>query len=241
MKWFYWASWRVRCEMGLPFWSCSRPFLDTLVRDMFVHFYGDKVTFLTKRQIVSPVLSTDLSTLGITQNNMKTTTTDNLPITGDYSKIIDPERKADEFRVVGVRVKKRANKNKNNNKNIDGDDNNTLILRQTENNNKDDEQMDAEKAQDSALLTTTHVVKTDDLLKSDIHKPIKQIDANPELNTAIPQRAVDHDDEYILGDLLVDCTGGTSVLHKWCERLWNINVPTSQLKASSMYVSLFIP
>ncbi len=40
MKWFYWASFRVRCAMDYPFWCSTRPFLDKVVRDVFYLQYG---------------------------------------------------------------------------------------------------------------------------------------------------------------------------------------------------------
>lgn len=280
MKWWYWASWRVRCTMELPFWCCSRPFLDTLVRDMFVHYYGSKVVFLTKRQILSPILSTDLEKMGITKHNLKEcmmnlkqnnnnddnteqSTAQNdkkIAITGDYSNIIDAERKPDEFRVVGVHIKKRGINNKKsisqsvqntdeNNTSTQSDDNNQRVIAALEDNDmtsannngnedKETDLLDNEKQQESSLLTTTTTVNTADLLKNVKNaKGIKEIEANKALNTTLPQRAEDHDEEVVLADLIVDCTGATSVFYKWCERLWKIHVPTSQLKASSMYVS----
>jgi hypothetical protein len=205
MKWFYWGSWRVRCDKDLPFWCCSRPFLDTLVRDMFLHFYGDKVIFLTKRQIQSPVLSTDLAALGINKHGLQKAI-DGVVVTGDYTHI-GTDIAQDEFRVVGIKIKKRGLKAPASNAAAP----NASQDATTDNTADAQSQLDdvaKEKAAESALLTTTLKVQTN-LTHS---KGVKQIDPNPALNTAIKPRAIDHDEEYLLADLIVDATGGTSFL-----------------------------
>lgn len=303
MRWWYWASWRVRCTMNIPFWCCSRPFLDTLVRDMFLHFYSAQVVFLTKRPILSPILSTDLEKMGITKNTLKECVVNfknkdendannnnnndqqvkKVAITGHYTNIIDQTRTSDEFRVVGVHIKKRGSNNKNKNKthvaqetqndqerpeeNVQTtecaqsfDDNNKHVLPPVEggdattNNNDsnyDTDVFDEEKQQEMSAVIATSTLHTTDFLNSLYNnnnkntpnttaKPSKQSTAptkNIEMNIGIPQREGDHDEEVVLADLIVDCTGATSVFYKWCERLWKINVPTSQLKPKSMYVS----
>jgi flavin-dependent dehydrogenase len=231
MKWFYWGSWRVRCDKDLPFWCCSRPFLDTLIRDMFVHFYGDKVTFLTKRQIQAPILSTDLINMGLNSESFQqkiVKANDGIVITGDYTNIDKPIPE-NEFRVVGIKVKKRGQKC------VQNEDQNCELVDQNcdlvDPNCELDDVADNKEA--AALLTTTLKVHTN-LTNT---KGVKVIEPNTSLNTTIKIRKDDHNEEYILGDLIIDATGGTSIFSKWCERLWKLDIPTSKLKANSMYVS----
>jgi len=45
MKWFYWGSFRVRSVMNYPFWCSTRPFLDKVIRDVFMG--GAKYAYVT--------------------------------------------------------------------------------------------------------------------------------------------------------------------------------------------------
>jgi len=242
MRWFYWGSLRVRCEMNYPFWCASRPFVDRVVRDLFFQQFGDRVTLKQGRTIEAPVLSTDLPALYADK-------TSRVPITGQYAN--SDKIDGDEFRVVGVRIKRRAEKTGNSVSNV------SSVSPNGNNNCSLDSALDAEN-------TTIAKTKTDAKPESVANEHgydgvVNDVDAAT-VTTALDARtaaaeaaeiahsnaiiapllAKDADaapEEFVLGDLVVDCSGTNPVSETWANRRWGLEIPSTVLKANAMYVS----
>lgn len=204
MKWFYWGSFRIRCEMKYPFWCSSRPFLDKVVRDVFYEQFGERVNVQTRRRILSPILSTDLPDILKRQASGSS-----IHITGSYVNAASIDAASDEFRVVGVQVKRRPQSGS---------------ARST-------------TACDEEEVARTDVVTVDttlDKLRDARKEPHPLNSASYVSDTEFWEEC---DEEYVIGDLVVDCTGASAVSEKWAKSRWNIDLPVTELKPGSMYVS----
>jgi hypothetical protein len=194
MKWFYWASFRVRCKMDYPFWCSSRPFLDKVVREFFFEHYADSITVLTRRRIVDPVLSTDLPALLADPAKQDATKT-GVPVSGFFTNAATTRADSDEFRVAGVHIKRRPDEAAS---------------------------CGVEGVYDTLATATTAAEHSAQEYTTSVR---------------IPRPAVEHDEEYVLGDLVVDCSGASALAAKWAASKWGLSVPHSEIKATSMYVS----
>jgi len=237
MRWFYWASFRVRCQMDFPFWCSTRPFLDKLVRDVFFQQYGSRVTVRSSVKITAPVFSTDLPDI-----HGKEGAFSNVKVKGQYSGTV-PSRDSNEFRIVGVRIKPRgaggaaaAEKDydagiasadvKESTATAQGgpatvftirDDDDALAVRVAKSN------------KDKANLSIKERIAACQYITKRIEDYAADGKSGKDMSTTDP-------DEVFLGDLVFDATGSNCISEKWAKQ-WGLKVPTSEIRASSMYVS----
>lgn len=212
MKWFYWASFRVRCKMDYPFWCSTRPFLDKVVRDTFYEQYGSRVTVRTRSRVVAPVLSTDLASL----ESM------GVPIVGGAA-CAHPPATSEEFRIVGVQIKRKGGAAGG-----AGASSSTPIP---------DEPEEASGLASTTVLATVATARdggAGEETKAGSGKGLPNGARHDVLRTVTDREG--KDTEIVLGDLVVDCSGSNCLGERWAKK-WGIAIPTSEIKATSMYVS----
>ncbi len=151
------------------------------------------MTIRTRVRITAPILSTDISSIPV-----KT------PIVGSYSGPV-PASNSDEFRVVGVMIKRRG------------------AAGETE---------EVSEVSDTKVTSTSATS-----IQRDAAKPALPEACEVKSVNALVKDNEGAEEEAVLGDLVVDCTGSNSVGEKWAKTKWGITIPTSEIRAGSMYVS----